>query len=183
MFLYGCCNFIVKVFYRFIAFLHFNRISRENFLNRNNVFKKINRFFVEKDNKLFAKSVIIYDINNYHSVDDIGKENTEANCYYKKLKLYFPITYAFGCIDTHIYAHIFDKLIESSFVSSFDVYCNRKNLSEEEKCDEMKRLLDRSLKAKNKLAKNDNPVNKLSVKDSYIDSDDSSGNDNLPSTF
>ncbi|MGM9858933.1 MAG: hypothetical protein ACI311_06785 [Bacilli bacterium] len=177
MMFYGLLNGIVKLIYKFIAFLHFNKVAKENFLNRENAFKKINRFFVEKDNKLFAKSIIVYTVHNYHDIDDLGKENTEANTYYKKLKLFFPITYAFGCIDTHIYAHIFDKLIESSKVSSFDVYSNRKDLTDEEKYNEMKRILDRSLKAKNKL----NKTSGLSSNAGEVNTPDD--DENLPSAF
>ena len=140
-------NSITQFNYSVITFFHFGKIRKNSYLVNENIFKKIFRKLNSWNDYIFSKSYILYDVNVYTSEEDIGKKNTQETKYYKEEKLIFPITYAFGNLDTHVYSFVFDELMKNSNISFFDIPTNNPDLSEEEKAELVKALLDRSEKA------------------------------------
>ena len=119
-------------------------------MNRPNLFKRLNKKLVYKDQELFSKSVIEYKVAVYDNVDDVGKNNTTTNIYYEDMVLYLPLTYCFGNIDTHLYSFIFDSLQASSKVTLFDSMEKTGILTNEEKAAVVSKLLTRKNKTKEK---------------------------------
>ncbi len=143
-------NRIVQFFYSISIRLHFGELRKQVYMNRPNLFKRLNKKLVYKDQELFSKSVIEYKVAVYDNVDDVGKNNTTTNIYYEDMVLYLPLTYCFGNIDTHLYSFIFDSLQASSKVTLFDSMEKTGILTNEEKAAVVSKLLTRKNKTKEK---------------------------------
>lgn len=150
MFLLSLESLLCSILYFCRTIFIFDKVKKINYKNRPNIFKKWNKKLVNKDRKLFAKSIVRYSISIYESVDDLTKKNPDSVI---EKDLYFPLIYAFGNIDTHIYRIIFDELSRSSVVTSFDVQHSSSELSDEQIQSIINRLLCRESKAMEKKKK------------------------------
>ncbi len=137
-------NKIVQFFYTIAIKLRFKELKRQVYINRPNVFKRLNLKIVDMERRLFSKSVVRYKVSLYDNVDDVGKKNTTSNIYCEEMELYLPLLYCLGNIDTHQYAFIFDELRKKSKVSMFDTMEDTQQLTEEEKKEIVDNLLNRS---------------------------------------
>lgn len=147
---------IVNFNYTVSKFFHFGKLNRNSFIISNNIYKRQLRWIALRKKDLYSKSIIQYKCRLYADANCIGKQNTSTETYYEELNLYFPITYAFGNIDSHIYSFIFDELMDNSLINYYEVDENKKDLSPEDKVELVKNMLDREEKALNKKRNKEN---------------------------
>lgn len=138
---------IVNFIYFWAKFFHFGSINRNSYVNKKNIFKRALRRLALWQSDVYSKAIIRYDIKLYKDGSSIGKENAPGKENYEELSLYFPVTYAFGNIDSHIYSFIFDELMDESLIQYYSNDVNSQDLSPEEKIDLVNNLLNRKEKA------------------------------------
>ena len=138
---------LVNFFYKISTAFKFTAIRKNAYRTNENIYKKFLRRITLWNDFIFSKAYICYSVNLYSSEQDIGKRNTSETTYYQEKKLIFPITYAFGNLDTHVYSFVFDELMKNSEVSFFDVPTNYQDLTDEDKAQLVQALLDRTEKA------------------------------------
>lgn len=118
------------------------KIERKDFDVPSKRKDKLNRIF-QKRKKLFAASFIRYRVTVYSSLDDIGKiaEKCESEAYERDLT--FPLTWVFGCYETHEFKFVDEFLSDLSNRRDIDLTVAKETYSDVEKNAKARRILEK----------------------------------------
>lgn len=118
------------------------KIERKDFDVPSKRKDKLNCLF-QKRKKLFAASFIRYRVTIYSSLDDIGKiaEKCESEAYERDLT--FPLTWVFGCYETHEFKFIDEFLSDLSNRRDIDLAVAKETYSDVEKNAKARRILEK----------------------------------------
>lgn len=118
------------------------KIERKDFDVPSKRKDKLNRIF-QKRKKLFAASFIRYRVTVYSSLDDVGKlpEKCESEAYERDLT--FPLTWVFGCYETHEFKFIDEFLSDLSNRRDIDLAVAKETYNDVEKNAKARRILEK----------------------------------------
>lgn len=105
-------DFNFKIFSLFLRIFK----SETRYSNKNNLFKKIDRFLLRKREKITASSFLRYDVAVYYDSDDVGKVvdlmDSEKESFVASLLL--PLRYCYGVYDTFYFHKVLTYIVENS---------------------------------------------------------------------
>lgn len=99
------------------------KFNRTDYLDKCNIFKKINRFIIIWNKKNISKSFIKFETTIYDNLDNVGKfvSNDDENSSAYNFNFYIPTIYCWDIGDTHIFHAVYEYLHNNSLLKHKDV--------------------------------------------------------------
>lgn len=138
------------------------KIDRKNLIDFPSIKKnKLRKLFQERK-KLFAASFIRYTVRVYSKLEDVGKMPDKCESEASEVNLTFPLTWIFGCYETHEFKFIDEFLQGLSNKKDIDLQVAKETYTDLEKSDKAKKILEKveSMKEKEKEEKEKKKMNK-----------------------